>query len=270
MANLIKYTSPSYDSDANAFIVAANLTSITQTIVINDLVVNLKGYDLWDKCTAIYPMIGGTASSHKWNLKNPVDSDAAYRLIFSGTWIHSSTGAQPNGTDAYANTFLTASTQLSSTSNHMAFYSRTQSVDAGALVEDMGCNTTTSYFLFAISRITGNIGFYENNGAAVTYPSSGKIKTGFFVGTRTSTGTANIFMYRNGFYIPGATTVADGGLSNLPAISVYIGALNAGGPFFYSNRECAYASIGSGLTPTDIVNYNNIIQVYQGALNRKI
>lgn len=36
---------------------------------INELVKDLKSNNLWDKMKAIYPFVGGTVSSHRFNLK---------------------------------------------------------------------------------------------------------------------------------------------------------------------------------------------------------
>ena len=51
---------------------------------------------------ALYPFVGGTATSHKFNLKDPRDLDAAFRLQFNGGWTHNSNGVTPNGTNGYA------------------------------------------------------------------------------------------------------------------------------------------------------------------------
>jgi hypothetical protein len=98
-----------YDPDAQAFITAAAITDVTQQGAINTLVLALKGYSIWTKFKAIYPIVGGTASQHKYNLKDPRDLDAAFRLVFNGGWTHSSTGAQPNGVNGYADTKFTPS-----------------------------------------------------------------------------------------------------------------------------------------------------------------
>ena len=99
------------DADAQAFITAASITDNTQNSAINTLVTQLKTYGIWTKLKAVYPFVGGTASAHKFNLKDPRDLDVAYRLTFGGGWTHSSTGAQPNGTNGYANTFFIPNTQ---------------------------------------------------------------------------------------------------------------------------------------------------------------
>ncbi len=79
-----------YDADAQAFFNAleADASPVTlntsQKDSINTLVEALKSASIWTKIKAIYPMIGGVASSHKYNLKDPRDLDAAFRLTFSG------------------------------------------------------------------------------------------------------------------------------------------------------------------------------------------
>ncbi len=87
------------DPDAQAFITAAGITDPTQQAAINTLVVDLKGYSIWTKFTAIYPIVGGVASSHAVNLKTP----GTYNLTFATGWTHSSTGMTPNG-NTYAST----------------------------------------------------------------------------------------------------------------------------------------------------------------------
>jgi len=116
---------PSNDADAQAFIDAAAITDVTQQSAINTLVLDLKNYGIWTKMKAVYPFVGGTATTHKWNLKDPRDLNAAFRLVFSGGWTHSSTGALPNGTNAYADTFLNENTILTLNNEHLSYYSRT-------------------------------------------------------------------------------------------------------------------------------------------------
>ena len=85
------------DPDATAFLTAAGITDPTISSAIDTLVVDLKGYGIWSKMLAIYPFVGGTATTHKWNLKDPRDLNAAYRLSFFGTITHSSTGVKGDG-----------------------------------------------------------------------------------------------------------------------------------------------------------------------------
>jgi len=90
------------------------------------------------------PFIGGTSTQHKYNLKDPRDLDAAFRLVFNGGWTHSSTGALPNGTNAYANTYLILSNQLGSDKPHISYYSRTNGNTATDQI-DMGVYNNPAY-----------------------------------------------------------------------------------------------------------------------------
>ena len=111
----------SFDVDAQAFITAAAITDSTQQNAINTLVLALKGYSIWTKMKAIYPIVGGTASQHKYNLKDPRDLDVAFRLAFATGWTHSVNGIKGNGTTAFADSFFNLSTQTTATKNHVRF-----------------------------------------------------------------------------------------------------------------------------------------------------
>ena len=105
------------DQDAINFINAAGFSSPTEMGAINKLVLDLKGFfnpnyptsDIWNKMKAIYPMVGGTAFSQKYNLKNP----NTFTGTFVGGWIHSSTGDLPNGVNAYMDTGIIPNNELS-------------------------------------------------------------------------------------------------------------------------------------------------------------
>jgi len=105
------------DPDAQAFITAASITDLTQQSAINQLVVDLKGYNIWTKFKAIYPIVGGVASSHSVNLKTP----GTYNLTFASGWTHSSTGMTP--LNAYADTAFNVNAYRNN--NHISYYSRT-------------------------------------------------------------------------------------------------------------------------------------------------
>jgi hypothetical protein len=96
----------SFDPDAISFFNATEITDITQKAAINQLVLDLKSANIWTKMKAIYPFVGGTSATHKWNLKDPRDLDIAFRLSFFGGSTHSSTGWLPNGTNGYADTYF--------------------------------------------------------------------------------------------------------------------------------------------------------------------
>jgi hypothetical protein len=102
----VQQVAPALDPDAEAFLLAAGITDATITSAIDNLVLSLKADSIWTKMTALYPFVGGTASTHKFNLKDPRDLDAAFRLTFVGSPTHDANGMQGNGSSQYANTHL--------------------------------------------------------------------------------------------------------------------------------------------------------------------
>ena len=158
---------PTYDPDAQAFFTASGLTGATELNAVNQLVLDLKGYGIWTKMKAIYPFVGGTAALHKWNLKDPQDTNAAFRLVFTGGWTHSSTGALPNSTNAFANTYLDSAT-IGSTGS-LGYYSRTNLLTA-AINIDLGYlrPTPDSY---SDLQIEGHVNYqfrYNNDSTTVS------------------------------------------------------------------------------------------------------
>ena len=258
-------TTPTVDPDAQAFITAAAITDPTQQSAVNTLVVSLKGYSIWTKMKALYPFVGGTASQHKFNLKNPLDTNAAFRLTFNGGWTHSANGALPNGTNAYADTFLIPNIQLTLNNTHLSFYSRTQDTSLSGV--DMGSTSfgpnlaLTAYFS---SLATGlSVQYVYPTYTATGYAGSTQ---GLFIGSRINI-TSNK-LYRNSTVL-GTNTATQGQL--LPSANLVIGANNQGGSIIeYQNHQCAFSSIGDGLSDTEATNYYTAVQAFQTTLSRNV
>ena len=118
------------DADAQLFITATGITGTNATAT-NQLVIDLKAANIWTKMKAVYPLVGGSATSHKYNLLNPVDSNAANRLVFAGGVTHSSNGILGNGTNAYADTFLNPLTVFPSGFSSIGFYNKVATTNQG-------------------------------------------------------------------------------------------------------------------------------------------
>jgi len=249
------------DADAQAFITASGISG-TEATAINTLVVNLKSANIWTKMKCIYPFVGNTASMQKWNLKDARDLDAAYRLVFSGGGTFSANGYQPNGTNAYANTFLTPSTAYSvASSGHMSYYSRTDS--NGANEREIGSLTGTVYSDLAL-RYSNTVHMrWGETSAPITAASANSI--GFYVGSRTTSNTLKIF--KNGTQILISGNLAAG----LPSVPFFIGCLNlSNSPSFYSAKQCAFASIGDGLSDAEALAFYNAVQTFNTTLSRQV
>jgi hypothetical protein len=252
-----------YDPDAQAFFTASGLTGATNLTAVNTLVVALKGYGIWTKMKAIYPFVGGTASLHKWNLKDPQDTNAAFRLVFSGGWTHSANGAAPNGVNAYADTFLVPNTSLSQNSSHVSYYSRTQS--NGTEIE-IGSSTANNFgdprTLLEI-RTTG-ITYYAVNSQGTYISYSDADSRAFYIGNRT--GASVINGWRNSNKVATGITASFG----LSTRTFWLAALNSGAAALYSTKQCAFSTIGDGLTDTEAGNLYTAVQNFNTTLARQV
>jgi hypothetical protein len=260
------------DGDVFNFVEATGITNQTQIQAINSLVLGLKSNNLWNKMVAIYPFVGGTATTHKFNLKNPQDTDAAYRIIWTGVVIHDSTGVEFIG--GFGDTRFAPLTALTSAlqSNHLALYnnkvylsgSNTWGLITAGNTQNGGSGmgisiapsffSATSYFNAYNTSVT-NIG-------TGTFPDSMK---GLFVATRTDTN-------QSGYYQRGGRTLNNSDTSSPSAsprnTTVWLGG-ESGFGWGPENGAAAFASLGTGLTQTDVDNYYTVVQAYQVALGRQ-
>ena len=255
------------DVDAISFITAAGITNGTQVYAIDYLVTSLKANNLWTKFIALYPFVGGTAESHKYNLINPTDSDAAYRLTFvkgAGVdFVHSATGVQPNGSTNYANTHLTFSNVFSDVfSNHLSYYSTTN--QATSTGYDIGAMNSSSISVL-ISIYNTSFGLLCPNSITISQISAKK-SYGFFVNTRTANNIHKVYV--NG--VQNGTTTTTTVTDNI-TFKTYLFAANRFGTVGnYSSKNCTFASIGTGLTDSDSLNLYKIVQKYNTILNRQV
>jgi hypothetical protein len=250
------------DADAQAFLNSAEITDLTQANAINTLVTDLKTQGLWTKMKAIYPFVGGTASTHKWNLKDPRDLDAAYRLVFNGGWTHSSNGATPNGTNGYADTKLIPSSVLTTSSAHFSKYNRTNDLVNFKL--DGSAVVLSSPETFFQHNYTGANAVIGNVTSLISYTPTDT--RGLFNVTRTATNTIKAF--RNTTNLGSNTT----SITLLPNRSVFLGARNidSSGTDFYNSYQAAFASIGDGLSDSEAAALYTAVQTYQTTLSRQV
>lgn len=262
-----------FDVDALTFLSTAGITDGKQKIAINNLVRNLKLKSLWQKFDAIYPIVGGTSTTHSYNLRNT----SQYNLTFNGGWTHSSTGATPNGTNAFASTGYTYA-NATTNDTHLSYYSRTSSapnVSQSRYPVEIGNGSTTSptvieYALLVSADIAPNTLLYSRQYSDPGQPGqiNGQVtvantdSTGFYVGSRTSSTSHKA--YKNGVQV-GATNTTTNTYTLAGAIEIQL-AKGPGGS--YSNRQCAFATIGKGLTDAEVETLSSIVANYQIELDR--
>jgi hypothetical protein len=206
------------------------------------------------------------AAAYKYNLKDPQDTDAAFRLKIFGSWTFTPTGAKPNGTNAYMDTALTPSVSLSANNIHLSYYSRTDS--AYGTSTSMGADSFPNEYCRLIIRRASNIAYnlIGNNTIGLSQYTVTDSR-GLFIANAPNSSTRKF--YKNNSQL---TPISQSGLgtNGLSTRTIYIGALHDSAPVEYENKETAFASIGDGLTDTEALALNTIVQQFQAALNRQV
>jgi hypothetical protein len=215
---------------------------------------------------ALYPFVGGTATSHKFNLKDPRDLDAAFRLAFNGGWTHNSNGATPNGTNGYARTSFVG-TNLSPNSSSYSIYNRSVTPTTKNII-DFG------YFRFNSSYISNLFTTYYDGGyggRVNSWNSTGLPQTspqGFYNGNRTNSLEFNHF--KNGSKV---ITASDNTAGKLQVnYEFHLGCLFIDGAYYgdFSPNNYAFAHIGEGLTDAEAAAFYTAVQAFQTSLGRQV
>jgi hypothetical protein len=249
-----------FDSDAQAFFTATSISDSTIQDAIDALVVGLKADSIWTKCSAIYPFVGGSSSTHAVNLKSPGTHD----ITWNGTVTHNANGITGNGSTGYGDTGLNLSSVLSNANVHYSIYSRTS---GAANLYDMGARggATSDYTLMLRQGDNTVYGPAGNQGTFISYNNSAGA-SGFYVITRRS--TTELEFYKNGSSVQTVTTSDTG---TVPSRNVYISARNnAGTADNFSSRNIAFVSIGPALSDTEAGNFNTRVETFQDALSRGV
>lgn len=252
------------DPNAQAFISAAGITDAVQRSATDKLVKSLKFYGLWSKCRAIYPYVGGTANSHKWNLKDPRDVDAAFRQIYTGGVTHDSNGFTGNGSTGYADTKFNGSVQGVGNDSHFSVYVRTNNAAADK-TEISAYNGLSAYWSIKC-RDTGDItfnGIYRFATDGFISVAGNTNSAGFYCLTRRSSSDAE--SYKNGVSTGNTTTTSQ----SIPNSNVLIGTRGDAASSF-SDRNIAFVSIGNGLTDQQSSDLYTVVQEFQTTLGRQV
>jgi hypothetical protein len=256
------------DSDANAYISASTLTNNSDLESTQLLVKGLKDNFLWNKIQAGYLFKGNTANNQKYNIKNPLDTNAAFRLIFNGIGTHSSSGYTSNATTGYANTNFIPSTNQNLNSNGLTLVVGTNNITAsGDVIEFGSFNGASKASYLAVKRYNTN--FLKD----LTLNSQGTTQSatqsnvnesrGIFTGSKTSLNIVKLI--RNNIILGTGTS---GG--TLPTLPIWIGALNLNNSIYgASNQRIQIALIHEGLSDAEVTTLHSIIDISETIAGRK-
>lgn len=253
------------DADAQTFITTAGITNTTQVAAICQLVADLKSTGVWSLLNAVYPFVGGSATTHRYNLKNP----STYLITWFGGATHSTNGVQFNNINSYGDPGYVESTIETFGSTHRAVYDRSN-------INDFGCQI----------GVLGAGGGYQRNYMANKYNNNyymdvydvqdfyGRLTAAspdsraFWLNSRTSLAAGGFKVYKNGVSI---NTTTNANVGSQPNVGTWIGALNANGSLSQpTGHQLAFASMGTGLTGTQVSSYYTAVQTFQTTLGRQI
>jgi hypothetical protein len=201
------------------------------------------------------------------NLKNT--TAYTYQFIFAGGWTYASTGATPNGINAYAQNLRTLATYLPQANLHIGAYSRT------------AITPTTNKYLWGATTT-----FTPYNGTIQALFTSSLIINTAVGGTSAVTGTLSstqgLILTSGTGYFPtvGLKTYQNGVLkasgyssnpAQLPGTSLVFDAYNNAGTISqYAPFELALVTMGYGLTDAEAAAYSTLVTTYQTALSRNV
>lgn len=241
-----------YVTEVQTWVTATGEANSTILSALNTLVIGLQTNNLWNDQYAIYPFVGGTAAKHKFNLKDPQDTNGAYRITWIGGVTHDSNGVTFNGINGTGNTNFIADSLLTNSDGSLSFYQRDNR--AAAEVYDFGYNG-----FGVISKYLGSTSYYmwgSGFGGTIACADS----RGWFVTNKTAT---NVEGYLNTTRV--VNDVQAGGVGANP---IYIGSQTGVGSWSSSNY--AFAHIGKTMSQANQAIYYGLIQAFQTALSRQV
>lgn len=244
-----------FDPDALAFFnrvtAAGGSLTTTEKVATNQLVIDLKGYSIWTKMQAIYPMVGASAAACSQNLKS-----SSFTGSFTSGWTFASTGATPNGTSAYMDSTFNVNTNGQLNSAHISYYSRNNIYSGNCMI---GANDSNGRHYLG----------QGNTFAAINSSAEGNYNPSSYAGLHlikreNSTQTKQVY---NGTVITTSTISS----TSKPNLNLFIACRNSNGVGInFVNLQCAFSSIGDGLTDAEASNFYTAVQTFQTTLSRQV
>lgn len=252
--NVIWVNGNPFDSSTEDFMNATGISE-SDALKVNDLVIGLKSSGLWDKMYAVYPFIGNSIDSQKYNLINT----GSYTITENGTLTYNDQGWTKVTTGAhYLDTnFNDNSSNWSYLNNHMSFY-MTASVQGGGSHAVMGATIVspspynvaldTTWYWFMNGDFTNDpFGQVAGNYLYTVDPTNSK-PTIYYNGSQAN-------QYASASYNSHTNKdITIGAVDNFTT-SPYATATN-----WYGTIR--FATIGESLSATDANNLNDIINAY--------
>jgi hypothetical protein len=209
-------------------------------------------------------MVGASAAACAQNLKS-----SSFTGTFTSGWTFASTGVTPNGTSAYMDTNATISS-FTKTNIAFSYYSRTNNTAPVTFTTEIGVGNgaVAAYYELNIRRQDGNFSGNLSDNFVNNFSITNANSQGHYISNRTSSNVLN--GWKNGSKLVTNSTTAL--FVNTPTNNILIAASKDGAFAVsnFSNRQCAFASLGDGLTDTQASNFYTAVQAFQTTLSRQV
>jgi hypothetical protein len=245
-----------------------NKSGVSDGVIIgrvNTYVTELKAAGLWSKFYAIYPFLGGTASTSSYNLK---DADY-YQVSWAGGMSYGTLGVDFNGTSGFGDTNFDFSAISSSIENiHISFY--TADANGGLANIPMGVGSTAADDRIRIAFDAGTNNYYADfwsNASIVgrVLVSGLGAPGGHYLATRLDDADARVYL--DGVLQASNTSTTD--VSDVPSDTFYIGAANvAGVASGFTTKTFGLSTIGMHLTAGEVTSFQTITDKFLTSLGR--
>jgi hypothetical protein len=215
---------------------------------------------------------GSMLDQMKYNLKNSADTDAAFRLTYSGSWNPGYSGVRGDGSTAYADTKLKPNLIMTFNNQHYTVY-KTDIRDSGADLGSLNLFFNGSWLSLTTGSFYGSV---SNNGSPDPFTIT--TKAGNFILNRTTSTRKQLYKNSPTPEVKVDTTPTD--VQNYAIGNVFIGAVNrissnsdpfaTSTPANFSKTEIRLTTIGDGLTDYEAKALYWIVQKYQTTLGRQV
>jgi|GEM_PF-6530399 len=260
-----------YEPETTALLARMTTQPCSDRIVlINNLIKDLKAYGIWNKLDAFY-MFASHSNNNGEALLNWIKN--SHNCTVNGVMSFTiDRGLISNGTSGYLNTnYIPSVNGVNFTQNSasIGIYSRTNYASGGDAGYDMGASGSGGggARVRIVSRYSGNISLYILNGGNQSVSGVSTNSQGYWDLVRLN--STNITSYKNGSTHVNNFSSSSSGLIDK---SIYISAINDGSnnPYGFAVREYSHAYIGSGLTKSEILIKNTLIETYLTAIGAGI
>jgi hypothetical protein len=201
----------------------------------------------------------------KFNLKNPADTDAAFRITYSGSWNGGYSGAKGDGATGYADTKFNPNSEASVGANDMHISAYTNTNQTGIEASIIGGYDSNRETTIAPKWVDNYFYADINDNVFTSISTPNALSQGYYIGNKNNTG--NNLGYKNGIKVINGANVSNGKTN----VNLYLGARRtAGGVDRYNTYTIQIITIGNGLTDYEAKALYWIVQKYQTTLGRQV